>query len=522
MRCLIGPILHVQQSTLAEWRFSVGLLVEDPKADGLSLTFDAAASATVSASPAALGELGGGTWLSWDVGIPRRAEEFDTRYRIDGLDEGPVEFDLVSVPAAGQAPRIAFFSCNGVQDPKDWTTQPEMEALWELLLARHRTGLCPDGSGGRYHVLLGGGDQIYCDSIWKDVPALAKLDTWKKRQLAKVTPTIERGIEKHYAKLYLRWSQSYFRNVHARVPGIYTWDDHDIFDGYGSYDDGLQQCDLFKAIFAVAEAAFRLIQLGGTPVQPASLFESAPSTVHSLQAVRFDDALDVLVLDLRSERTATRVMGDAQWRDLHAYLASRARKAAPPHLLVVSSIPLVYLNFATAEKFLDWFPWRQDLEDDLGDQWESPTHQEERARLVMALLDHAAVTRTRVTILSGDVHVGARGRIVSRRPEHVLPSEPEAGMHQLTSSAIVYPPPGALALAGMRAIGGEGPAPLLAVSHVETEVVRVSADHFLLGKRNWLSIEPGTGPKRELWVRWLTDEGDVKPPLVVHPRVASF
>jgi len=42
--------------------------------------------------------------------------------------------------------------------------------------------------------LLGGGDQIYCDSIWKDVPALAKLDTWAKRQDAKVSPTLERSI----------------------------------------------------------------------------------------------------------------------------------------------------------------------------------------------------------------------------------------------------------------------------------------------------------------------------------------
>jgi hypothetical protein len=519
MRCLLGPILHLRQGTPKEWRFSVGVLVEDPKPKALSLAFDPAAKASVTGGPTAVGELDGGTWLAWSVRIPRRAQEFDTRYEIKGFAEGPVAFDLVSVPAVDQAPRIAFFSCNGVQDPKDWTTQPEMEVCWKRMIDRHRTGVCPDGSGGRYHVLLGGGDQIYCDSIWKDVPALAKLDTWAKRQDAKVSPTLERSIEQHYAKLYLRWRVSYFREMHARVPGLYTWDDHDIFDGYGSYDDGLQQCDVFDAIFAKADAAFRLVQLGGEPLQPPTLFKLPTSDAHALQAVRFDDALDVLMLDLRSQRTATRVLGDEQWNDLHAYFERRAAQPAPPHLLVVSSIPLVYLNFATAEKFLDWFPWRQDLEDDLGDHWESPTHQEERARLVMTLLDHAAATRTRVTVLSGDVHVGARGRIVSRRPEHVLPSEPDAGIHQLTSSAIVFPPPSALALAGMRAIGGEGPAPLLAVSHVETEVVRVSPDHFLLGKRNWLSIEPGTSSKQELWVRWLTEAGDVKPPLVVHRRV---
>lgn len=304
--------------------------------------------------------------------------------------------------------------------------------------------------------------------------------------------------------------------MHARVPGVYTWDDHEIFDGYGSYGD-LEDTDLLQAIFTQANAAFRLLQLGGEPLRSAELFDAAASVDHALQGVRFEGGIDLLVLDLRTARTPKQVLGQEQWRDLHTAL--RAREAHPsPHLLVVSSIPLVYLNFATAERFLDWVPWRQDLEDDLRDQWESPGHQEERARLIMTLLDHARVTRTRVTILSGDVHVGARGRIVSRRPEHVLPEEPEASMHQLTSSAIVYPPPSALALAGMRAVAGSGPSPLLAASHVETEVVPVNGQHFLLGQRNWLSLEPGMGEKKEVWVRWLTERGDIQPPILVHHR----
>jgi hypothetical protein len=519
MRRLIGPLLHLQQGTVAEWRFAVGVWVQEPQPDALTLVFAADASATVDAAPSALGEFAGGTWLSWNVRIPRRDAEFDTGYTITGLDADPIAIDMVCVPGRGQGPRIAFFSCNGVQDPKHWTTQPEMEALWTRMRERHTAGVCPDGSGGRYHVMFGGGDQIYCDSVWTDIPRLKKLDTWDKRKKAKVTPALEQDIEKHYAGLYRRWSRSFFADMHARVPTLHTWDDHDIFDGWGSYDEELQSCALFQSIFGKAKAAYRLLQLGGAPLQPSELFPSTPSPTHALQAVRFDDRIDVLLLDLRSDRTETRVMSDAQWTDLRAYFATRqAQPSWAPHLLVVSSIPVVYLNFATAQKFLDWFPWRQDLEDDLYDQWESPSHQEERARLVMTLLDHAKATETRVTLLSGDVHVGARGRIVSRRPEHVLPPEPEASIHQLTSSAIVYPPPPALALAGMRTISAEGPTPLLAVSNVETEVVRVSADHYLLGKRNWLSIEPGTAAKQELWVRWLTDNGDVKPPLVVHRR----
>ena len=161
-------------------------------------------------------------------------------------------------------------------------------------------------------------------------------------------------------------------------------------------------------------------------------------------------------------------MSEEQWKLIKTYLTNRLTGGAPPpHLLVVSCIPLVYLNFAVAERFLDWFPWRQDLEDDLQISGRA-RHTRRSGAPIMTLLDHAAAARTRVSILSGDVHVGARGRIASRRPEHLLADEAEAVIHQLTSSAIVYPPPGPFALAGMRTLAKEGPSPLLAVSHVET------------------------------------------------------
>jgi hypothetical protein len=454
----------------------------------------------------------------WNVTIPRPKQELRTSYTIDQLDEGKVDVDDVVIPAAGKSPRISFFSCNGVQDPRDWTSQPEMEALWERMHQRHKANPAADGSGGPYHVLLGGGDQIYCDSVWKDVARLAKLDTWDKRKALKASAALTADLERHYAKLYLRWHDSWYAELHSRVPSLNIWDDHDIFDGWGSYSDDLQICDAFKAIFAQARRAFMLFQVGGGAAAGAPCVD--PAGAHFLQTMRLGDELDVLILDLRSQRTAKRVMGADQWQAVSDYLAARAKQPGA-HLLVVSSIPVVYLNFGAAETFFDWAPWRQDLEDDLRDHWESAPHQEERSRLIMALLNHGKETKSRITLLSGDVHVGSRGRIVSRRPAHLLPSESESVIHQLTSSAIVFPPPGALALAGIRAISKAGPAPLGAYSQVETEVVPVGAGQFLLGKQNWLSIEPdpATASEREkLWIRWITQAGDVKPPLVIHGR----
>lgn len=92
-----------------------------------------------------------------------------------------------------------------------------------------------------------------------------------------------------------------------------------------------------------------------------------PANGHSLQVVRFAGELDILALDLRSQRTAERVLGEQQWTAIQAFLAERTASPSS-HLIVVSSIPVVHLNFATAERALQLLPWRQDLEDDLRDQ----------------------------------------------------------------------------------------------------------------------------------------------------------
>jgi hypothetical protein len=42
-------------------------------------------------------------------------------------------------------------------------------------------------------------------------------------------------------------------------------DDHDIFDGWGSYDPGLQACPVFQGLFSVAKRFYLLFQQHTTP-----------------------------------------------------------------------------------------------------------------------------------------------------------------------------------------------------------------------------------------------------------------
>ena len=39
-----------------------------------------------------------------------------------------------------------------------------------------------------------------------------------------------------------------------------TWDDHDIFDGWGSYPDTIQNCPVFQGCFQAAKRFYLLFQ----------------------------------------------------------------------------------------------------------------------------------------------------------------------------------------------------------------------------------------------------------------------
>lgn len=51
---------------------------------------------------------------------------------------------------------------------------------------------------------------------------------------------------------------------------VNTCDDHDIFDGWGSYPAALQDCAVFRGVFEAARAAYLLFQVGrlGVKVEP--------------------------------------------------------------------------------------------------------------------------------------------------------------------------------------------------------------------------------------------------------------
>jgi PhoD related phosphatase len=176
------------------------------------------------------------------------------------------------VPAANQSMRLMFHSCNGfsVGTDIDFWSGP---VLWKTVLESH--------AKRPFHVMIGGGDQIYNDSIRVDGPLKpwTEITNPKKRREYPFGNEMRQACDDYYFKNYIRWySTEPFATANAQIPQINIWDDHDIIDGFGSYTDHFMQCAVFRGIGGVSFKYYCLFQHHTAP--PKSTFTTdAPATM---------------------------------------------------------------------------------------------------------------------------------------------------------------------------------------------------------------------------------------------------
>lgn len=506
MSILMGPVLAFRGAEIGRCKVSI-LIVVEPNAPGdpepvVALDPAVAAAGGVVTGPVEVLENAGRRALVWEASVAAGAVGARVVYSVDGA---PHAFH---VPADGRPPRMAFASCNGFSDPALVKKVGDQNERWRHLGEKH--------VAAPYHLLLLGGDQIYGDEIWtKRVPTMRE---WSRRPkdariVAKFTDDMRRQVEKFYFDVYVeRWAQPEVAAVLASIPTAMMWDDHDIFDGWGSHDVELQACDVFQGIYRAARTAFLAFQ------RQTRVGVPAPGTLPAQEAATWAfiaGTVAVLAIDLRSERTDRRVMAPASAAAMATWLKNVPQQVK--HLILVSSIPVVYADFGMLESGLGWIPGDQELEDDLRDHWQSPLHVGERARLIHRLLAFAADRRVRVTIVSGDVHVGALGVIESTRDG----AASRAGViNQLISSGIVHPPPPAIVVWAVRNV--------LSTESEPDQGIRTRLLAFpnsphrasIVPARNWLAIEPddpGPGDAGRLWANWHV-EGERDPlTKAIHP-----
>lgn len=503
----LGPVLKFLSNDHHIWRVSA-LLVTD--------ALDAAPSLALVGMPAItatkIADLSTSKIVAWryEIAITQKAAAQTIAYQTGGANYS------LQVPAKNQTPSMAYASCNGFSDPKLMKQVAVKNALWSRMQRLH-TGIDTVKSRrfGPWHLLLMGGDQVYTDSMWAEVPELkawAALD-WQQRTKRAFSQTMRGQVERFFEQLYLnRWAQPEIANMLASVPSVMMWDDHDIMDGWGSYNYEQHHCPVYQGIFAVAKTYFKLFQQQGL---------NAPSTLPLQpafnQAYGFGD-IGLLVLDMRSERQPhtpvtgekaympDQVMSEASWNAVYKWLENQQFQ----HLLVMSSIPVVHPSFGLLEKFLGFLPGQQELEDDLRDHWTSPPNLQERLRLVHRLLRFSADKKCRVTLLSGDVHVAAVGVIETDRND--VPPNARV-INQLTSSGIVHPAPPAIARYFLEQ----------ACKSVETIDRGITAAMYefpattrrLIGARNFLTLEPDD--KGRLWANWWVENEADPTTKTIHP-----
>lgn len=414
------------------------------------------------------------------------------KYSINGESKPYFSF---FIPSVDQTMNILSFSCNGFSLNAD--TFKYKNSLWYDLLRNHATL-------HHYHVAIGGGDQLYSDKV-KLVSEEFK-ESLKHKHF--FNDALDEQLENFYLSNYTSWFgqghwigpngktlQALFPIALASIPFVNIYDDHDIIDGYGTYKDSTMSSPLFKGLGETAFKYYLLFQHHTSPFEKNQSLEK--SWIFGAQRgpfineyarslyIRLGKSVAFLGMDCRTERKNNQVVleksYDLMFHRLQKELELESGKQIK-HLLVLLGVPIAYPRLVWLEKLLkspilaparmmaeqglinrglvNEFDGAIEVVDDLEDHWCAANHKHERNRLVGRLQYFGAKNKIRITILSGDVHLGAIGRFKSRIHKHSIISKhiksneeilqsPEKDprlMLNIVSSAITnVPPPNGMA-----------------------------------------------------------------------------
>lgn len=130
------------------------------------------------------------------------------------------------VPERGQSMNIMFHSCNGFSLSVNSNEFTGPDPLWRDVLNKHQSR--------PFHVMLGGGDQIYNDAAMRDTTYFKEwLQTRnpEHKHRADFTEEMQDELETFYLDRYSMWfSQGLFGMANSQIPMVNIWDDHDIID----------------------------------------------------------------------------------------------------------------------------------------------------------------------------------------------------------------------------------------------------------------------------------------------------
>lgn len=294
----------------------------------------------------------GCTFWRFNIEVELRDKQQRIAYRIN---RGPATGFWV--PAQTETMNMMFHSCNGFSMSVKPDELSGPDPMWRDVLNNHQSR--------PFHLMIGGGDQIYNDCVSKECSLFKEwLDIRNPihKHTAALTPEMQAELENFYLERYCMWfSQGLFGLASSQIPMVNMWDDHDIFDGYGSYPHHDQKSPVMTGLGAVAYKYYMLFQhqsvltementesswiLGAEPGPyigelGRSLFMSVGSRV------------GLLAVDCRTERTEHDVVSDKSWEKIMNRLYAEVRRGQVEHLLVLLGIPIAYPRLVWLENML--------------------------------------------------------------------------------------------------------------------------------------------------------------------------
>ncbi|KAM3419760.1 Uncharacterized protein BST61_g3093 [Cercospora zeina] len=404
----------------------------------------------------------GFTFWRFSIEIELASRQTRVAYRIN---KGPaVGF---WVPARGESMNIMFHSCNGFSMSVDSNTFSGPDPLWRDVLNRHQAR--------PFHVMIGGGDQIYNDAAMRDTELFREWLQTKNPQYkyeADFTVEMQEELEEFYLHRYSMWfSQGLFSMANSQIPMVNIWDDHDIIDGYGSYPHHFMSTRIFTGLGAVAYKYYMLFQHQSLAAEtekeePSWLLGHSPGPYINERSRSLFMSLGrhvaFLGLDCRTERMRDEVLSQETYDAIFDRCRAELVKGETKHLIVLLGVPIAYprLNFleniltsrvmdpikaigrtGMLGGFVNKFDGGVEILDDLDDHWTAKHHKAERNWFIQELQELAAEKSVRITILGGDVHLGAIGRFFSNGKLGLPKDKDHRYIPNVISSAIVNTPP---------------------------------------------------------------------------------
>lgn len=420
-------------------------------------------------------------------------------------------FDLANLPPGEQGTRIEYL----IRSSEDWNPAFGAASSFKLIGSGRNLKFAVVSCNGEYRItdehrrfrlwrvlkeqcekgeldfILHVGDQIYADAI-----KMRYGINLTERKLAKDEKGELDRLTSKYRKIYVEtWRAPEVSAVLSSCPSYMMWDDHEIFDGYGSHDD--DKSPAARAFFRAAEKAFLEFQMKNNPAPLGSASHACAFLLHDSGFV---------FLDARTNRSYVDgiVLGKGQLEQIRTWLSSTIVRELR-HLYVITAIPIVHVAVVGFINFVHLIGWRGGIVEDLRDSWTAPNNQRECKELLTMLFEFLTNSpQCQVTVLSGDAHVGTIGEIESNRPEHRVSDGRPAIVHQVVSSGIGSPPPQGLAGLILRMAAAEK-LNLTGPDYQGSLLQFVDRDSCILAQRNFATITEETNG---IFVRFFVEDGE--------------